>query len=88
LKKDPELFLRYHNQKKCPELLAYLLEAYASIARTRPISEHGLAPISFAEIGAWAELVRIPIEPWEVSVLVRLDRVKRVIVAEAISHVR
>lgn len=67
-----EKFLKPH--KKPPDRLAYLLAWYTDI-RGQQARGMYVEPLSHQEIRAWRENFDVALKPWEVDVLVRLDKV-------------
>lgn len=60
-----------------PEVLRYLWEWFTELERARSVGPHGVNPMSYQDIDAWARLLRRPVLPHEVSALMRLDLVMR-----------
>lgn len=56
-----------------PPEMRYLWAAFQSISRTRGGNGFGPNPITFVEIDAWARLMRLRLDPWEVDTLRMLD---------------
>jgi hypothetical protein len=48
---------------------------FGDLSRTRAMGFGGLRPITYAEIAAYADLHRLPIEPHHVVILTAMDRV-------------
>lgn len=55
-----------------PEDLAYLLDIFDSLAR--PDGANGPGSIPQTEIRAWQDNTGIRLQPWEIDVLIALDR--------------
>ena len=62
---------------ECPEALEYLLGWAYTLHGRSGISEVGVAPLSYAEVDAWARRTRTDIEPWEVEALMAIDAALR-----------
>ena len=61
-------------RQRPPEAGLVVWNAFTQLARGRSYSGSGPNPISYAEIEAWARLMRIPLEPHHVDLIVALDR--------------
>jgi len=59
-----------------PEVLVYLWDWFLQLDNARGGSGFGINPISYSEIQAWAQLLGIRPEPWEVEALKRVDAVR------------
>lgn len=55
--------------------MLYLWDWFRRLSRRRGSSGNGANPISHRDIEAFARLYRIPIHPWEVEALERIDDV-------------
>lgn len=60
-----------------PEELDYLLGWARALHGRSGISEVGVAPLSYAEVDAFARRMRTDIEPYEVDALMALDAAMR-----------
>lgn len=58
---------------RLPEGAAPLWDAFRELASARSWHAHGPNPIPFAEIEAWARLMRWPLEPRHVAILRAMD---------------
>ena len=58
-----------------PEAGKELLDAFAALSRARSYSPFGPNPISYAEITAWCNLMRVPLAPHHVEIITALDEV-------------
>lgn len=56
-----------------PEAGRPLWNAFQRLNATRTYHMAGPNPISFAEVEAFARLMRLPLEPWHVTVLMDMD---------------
>jgi hypothetical protein len=57
-----------------PVALRYIYEWWGELHQARRMGAHGLDPITYQDVDAWARLTdRMP-EPHEVHALMRLDR--------------
>ena len=56
-----------------PEAGRPLWNAFQRLNATRTYHMAGPNPISFAEIEAFARLMRLPLEPWHVTILMDMD---------------
>ncbi len=54
-----------------PRQLFYLFEWFNLISRGR----HEISALNWMEIDAWCRLSQISLEPWEIDVILSLDRV-------------
>jgi hypothetical protein len=52
-----------------------LVEAFAQLSTQRQISSHGPNPISFGDILAWSQLMKMPVEPHQVRIILAMDKV-------------
>lgn len=60
-----------------PEALAYLWSWWLDLCAARPEGQHGLAPLTYTDLHAWASLTGAEPTPWEVSALLSIDRTYR-----------
>ncbi|MEQ3650423.1 hypothetical protein [Hyphomonas sp.] len=51
-----------------------LWRAFSDLSSGRTMGPHGPNPINFTEIEAWARLMRVPLEPHHVEIIVEMDR--------------
>lgn len=58
-----------------PEGSDVLWEAFQRLSQARSVGPHGPMAITFTEIEAYSRLMRMPLEPWHVDVILGLDRV-------------
>lgn len=65
-----------------PEPLAYLWEWWMDLHAARPEGQQGIAPLTYGELHAWCQLTGSNPTPWEVSVLLHLDRTYRTTITE------
>jgi hypothetical protein len=56
-----------------PPALVHLWGWFSELSQGRQPGAMGPARLTFLDIDAWARLTRTPIEPWELSVILRLD---------------
>ncbi|WP_323009838.1 hypothetical protein [Paracoccus sp. (in: a-proteobacteria)] len=56
-----------------PEAGRPLWNAFQRLNATRSYHMAGPNPISFAEIDAFARLMRLPLEPWHITILMDMD---------------
>jgi hypothetical protein len=56
-----------------PDALAHVWEWFCELSKARSANGHGLNPISFAEIDAWARVMQTGVTPWEAGLIRRLD---------------
>lgn len=56
-----------------PEAGRPLWNAFQRLNATRTYHMAGPNPISFAEVEAFARLMRLPLEPWHVTILMDMD---------------
>lgn len=61
-------------RRKPPPRIAYLFDWYMDLRGQQARGMHA-EPLSHQEIAAWKSNFELHVEPWEVDVLVRLDRV-------------
>ncbi|SFD16959.1 phage tail assembly chaperone [Salipiger profundus] len=60
---------------KAPEGSSILWNAFMALSRARTCGPMGPNPISYPEIAAWAQLMRMPLEPHHVEALAAMDAV-------------
>lgn len=60
-----------------PECMAYLLDWSDELFARSGFDMHGIAPLTYASVDAWARLTDRTPEPHEVDALMRLDSVRR-----------
>jgi len=60
-----------------PEPLAYVFTWWTELHASRGHDMHGVAPITYRDIEAWARLTQTDVTPFEVGLLLRLDRTFR-----------
>lgn len=60
-----------------PEELRYLLGWFDELSAARSAGPHGLNPVSYLDVYAWAELTDRRPEPHEVRAILRLDQQAR-----------
>ncbi len=60
-----------------PGALAYLLGWFDEVFGRSGVNEHGVAPLTYATLDAWARLTGRKPKPHEVDALLRLDDVRR-----------
>ena len=58
-----------------PMLLEHVWSAFCSLSNRRTAGFSGPNPITFEQIKAWKELTETPMDPWQIQVVIRLDRV-------------
>lgn len=58
-----------------PEAGRELLDAFAALSRARSYGPLGPNPISYTEITAWCNLMRVPLAPHHVEIITALDEV-------------
>lgn len=61
-------------KQRPPEAAAILWNAFNELSRQRTWHTHGPNPISYAEAEAYCRLMRLPLEPRHVEVLMDMDR--------------
>jgi len=69
-----------------PPGFGYLLRWFWSLSETRTRWEYGINPIQPTEIAAWCALCGEELEPWEVSMLLMMDKAYRSAVADAFAR--
>lgn len=57
------------------EWALYLWEWFRELSAGRGSTGFGPAPLTYSEIKAWMDMKKITIEPWELTILKRLDSV-------------
>ena len=57
-----------------PEGGVILVEVFAELSVTRSWHANGPDPISFAEIEAWCRLMRVPLSPRHVRIILAMDK--------------
>lgn len=77
-----ERHLRHQDRPQVPEAGHLLWRAFMELDGTRTFHAAGPNPISFAEIEAWARLMRYPLAPRHVSTIRAMDAALLVHVAE------
>lgn len=60
---------------RLPDAGAFLWNAFWQLSRCRTLHAAGPNPIGWAEIEAWARLMRVPLEPRHVEILAAMDDV-------------
>jgi len=60
---------------RLPVELGPLWSAFLSLSRARSCGPVGPNPLAFADILAWAQLMRVPLQPHHVEALCAMDRV-------------
>ena len=60
-----------------PERLAYLWRWFEELEQSREMGPHGLQPLTYVQIDAWARLTDRQPEPHETRLLMTLDAVMR-----------
>ncbi|MDM8167148.1 MAG: hypothetical protein QUV18_14470 [Roseovarius sp.] len=60
---------------RLPEGSSVLWSVFTSLSRTRTIGQAGPNPIQPSEIECWMRLMRLPLEPRHVAILVEMDRI-------------
>ena len=58
-----------------PESISYLWYWFCDLSSGRSYSEAGLMPLTYMEIKAWSDLMRIDVSAWEVGIIRGVDRV-------------
>lgn len=67
--------LRDRGQPDVPEAGRLIWRIFWAISAARGFHQFGPAPISFAEIEAWARLTRTPLQPHHVAIIRAMDQV-------------
>lgn len=60
-----------------PESLHYLMTWFDQLAGGRAEGLNGPQPITWPDMQAWAQLLQIPLQPWQAGVLRQLDSLWR-----------
>lgn len=60
---------------RTPDAGAELLDAFLALSRARSIGPHGPNPISWEALAAWAQIMRVPIQPDHADIIMALDDV-------------
>lgn len=60
---------------RMPEVGAPLLEAFTALSRARSYGMNGPNPISWQDLFAWSRMMRQPVEPRHVEIIMALDEV-------------
>lgn len=58
-----------------PEAGEALLSAFTALSRARSYHQYGPNPISWSDLAAWSQMMRVPIEPRHADIIMALDRV-------------
>lgn len=67
---------RLKGQKvRVPDAGTELLSAFLALSRARSSGPHGPNPIAWEAIAAWAQVMRVPIEPHHAEIIMALDDV-------------
>jgi len=66
-----------------PFELAYLWDCFAEVSGGIAVSGFGPAMVTWDNIGWWSQLMRVPLEPWEVRMLVQLSVIRANVLATA-----
>lgn len=61
-----------------PEEILYIWEWFCELSNNRRTGFSGIEPITYQDILAWVTLTRIPITPWEVDTLLKIDTLYRI----------
>lgn len=59
-----------------PSVLAYLWIWFCELDVGRGNNGFGLNPLTFSELLAWTQLMRVKPEPWEIEAIKRIDAVR------------
>ena len=62
-------------ENKLPPGAVVLWEAFTQLSRQRSVSSNGPNPLSFSEIHAWSQLMRMPIQPHQTRAILAMDQV-------------
>lgn len=60
-------------QQSCPEIFLSLWEQFRSLESGRQFCDAGLLPLSWSDIMAWSQLMRVKFSTLELNVIKRLD---------------
>ncbi|WP_297775600.1 hypothetical protein [uncultured Roseovarius sp.] len=63
------------NPCKVPLGADILWSAFANLSCSRSVGAHGPNPISFPEIESWARMMRVPLAPHHVKIIIKMDSV-------------
>jgi hypothetical protein len=58
-----------------PDLLEHVWTAFISLSNGRSVGFSGPNPISYMDIKSWCDLTGTPLEPIDVDIIKRLDRI-------------
>lgn len=61
-------------ERQLPAGSVILWNAFIALSRSRTSGPSGPNPISFPEIEAWSRLMRVPLEPHHVQIIIEMDR--------------
>ena len=56
-----------------PEAGLPLMDAFGALSRARSSNPHGPNPITWEALAAWSQLMRVPLEPHHVDIIMALD---------------
>jgi hypothetical protein len=62
-------------ERQLPDGSVILWNAFIALSRSRTYGPTGPNPIGFSEIEAWSRLMRVPLEPHHVQIILEMDRV-------------